>query len=262
MRNDELYHYGVVGMKWGVRRYQRKDGTWTGAGKARRKRTEHHARKKLTSAQKEKIKKAAKIAGISAAAVGAGVGTYFLAKKFGPKALSSMKNVYIKNIKGPDIPRAEAIKQINKNNDLIDYITKSIVQRNPRGSKNFIDGRNMIRDARNANRKLFETKVRTGIQDATNAILRAPNDISIANTKSGSQKIAEFIAKNGDKLAGIGGAAGVGAGATFMNHLVDNAIDRPRAKRNTKRNKKTGENYNYSTAKYADYMFPNPNKKK
>lgn len=28
-----LTHYGVVGMKWGVRRYQRKDGTLTAAGK-------------------------------------------------------------------------------------------------------------------------------------------------------------------------------------------------------------------------------------
>lgn len=33
--NGELYHWGVKGMKWGVRRYQNKDGSLTKAGKKR-----------------------------------------------------------------------------------------------------------------------------------------------------------------------------------------------------------------------------------
>ena len=33
--NNELYHYGVVGMKWGVLKYQNKDGSLTDAGRKR-----------------------------------------------------------------------------------------------------------------------------------------------------------------------------------------------------------------------------------
>lgn len=35
MENNELTHWGVRGMKWGIRRYQNKDGTLTPAGKKR-----------------------------------------------------------------------------------------------------------------------------------------------------------------------------------------------------------------------------------
>ena len=33
--DNHLEHHGIIGMKWGVRRYQNKDGTLTNAGKAR-----------------------------------------------------------------------------------------------------------------------------------------------------------------------------------------------------------------------------------
>lgn len=35
MHSDELYHHGILGQRWGVRRFQNKDGSLTSAGKAR-----------------------------------------------------------------------------------------------------------------------------------------------------------------------------------------------------------------------------------
>lgn len=51
-RNSELYHYGIKGMKWGVRRYQNKDGSLIGSRKKR------HASNKEIEDFKLKVKKA------------------------------------------------------------------------------------------------------------------------------------------------------------------------------------------------------------
>lgn len=48
MENYELYHWGVKGMKWGVRRYRNDDGSLTDAGKRR------YDRDKRENAGKEK----------------------------------------------------------------------------------------------------------------------------------------------------------------------------------------------------------------
>lgn len=61
---NDLTHSGVLGMKHGVRRWQYLDGTWTEAGKARRRKMEGPGKaktaKKVESAKKQSNKDAQK----------------------------------------------------------------------------------------------------------------------------------------------------------------------------------------------------------
>lgn len=95
--SDELYHHGIKGQRWGVRRYQNPDGTLTAAGKVRYNIGEfgQNAKDKVSSAlgsakqaassriqsiDKDKLKKAAIIGGSAIAAAALAYGGYKLAQ--------------------------------------------------------------------------------------------------------------------------------------------------------------------------------------
>ena len=52
---NELYHHGVKGQKWGVRRYQNPDGSLTAAGKRRFKRVVSNEKKQQLHTKRAKF---------------------------------------------------------------------------------------------------------------------------------------------------------------------------------------------------------------
>ena len=88
--SDELYHHGIKGQKWGIRRYQNPDGTLTSAGKQRYAQTGSPGESKSKS---DTIKKVAKTAAIAAGTAALAYGGYKLATSdIGREAINSLRD--------------------------------------------------------------------------------------------------------------------------------------------------------------------------
>ena len=75
---SELYHHGIKGQKWGVRRFQNLDRSYTAAGK-KRYAEKSSGRNGMSDSTKKKLKTAGKVAAVAAGTVLAAYGAY----KFG-----------------------------------------------------------------------------------------------------------------------------------------------------------------------------------
>lgn len=114
IHNGELYHHGTKGMKWGIRRYQNKDGSLTPAGikrynrevqKLKDRETTIKAKEKAKKYQDKLDKKKSELDEREAALKGK------TAKKSAPKATSSSQSG-VKSIK--DMSDAELRAVVNR----------------------------------------------------------------------------------------------------------------------------------------------------
>lgn len=118
IRNNELYHHGIKGQKWGVRRYQNPDGTLTIAGRKRYGdsngesiRTKHNTSKAVKTAL-----------GVGAAAAGTALLAYG-AYKLDQRAVSSISESY------KSVARLYAKSAISSFDDATKYLNNADKER-------------------------------------------------------------------------------------------------------------------------------------
>lgn len=157
--SDELYHHGIKGQKWGVRRYQNEDGSYTPAGKKRYSDGSSGSSSKSGGIDKEKLKKAAKIAAVAAGTGLAAYGAYRFANSDagrnivsgaasrirssaeGAKARKDLiKDSSFKNVRKMDNAELlEKIGRLENEQKYIDLVNKSLTNSSDPAKKAMID---------------------------------------------------------------------------------------------------------------------------
>lgn len=128
---DVLIHYGIPGMKWGVRRFQNKDGTLTDAGKSRRRDTAKQI-SGLNREYKDAVRKLKSYPGYDSA-LNAEVKLARAANKFGSKYYGAPDNVDVDALWNEHVRKNKKLSALKKTSD--DFASKYIFSKTDRESR-------------------------------------------------------------------------------------------------------------------------------
>ena len=143
-RSDEIWHHGIKGMRWGIRRYQNEDGTLTEAGKKRYDAYKtHESLKKRENAERNRLLRsnhrlAREFAGEEHSSFLSDVAREWgLDTKALDKASANRRDYYIANKKSIRKGRKLAKKGVFRQTELKDQLDKLVEKQADYARKNF-----------------------------------------------------------------------------------------------------------------------------
>ena len=192
MEYNELYHHGVKGMKWGVRRYQNKDGSLTSAGKKR-----YDGESGDKSDRNKKIAKRVAAAVVMTATVSAAAAIYAKNQDAVNQIISNVGNKTVSSLKSGS---SKAVNTGKKYMDNVYGIAKKGVKEAPGAAKSY--GKAAIQKVAKGVKEGIKEGIEEAPKKATKAVITGATMMAakrILDSQVGKEEAARIFQANNNK---------------------------------------------------------------
>ena len=207
IRDDELYHHGIKGQKWGVRRFQNEDGSLTaagrkhwGVGKPEKSNVEKKNAERKSSAHKSIDKTALKKAAVIGATVTAATAVGVLASRtYGKetKALEGFLKQYGDTVVHEEGAFSNKINQFEKKVRQEDIgfkeASRMATEMRSQTDRNIVAAREQLRASSKGAKKLSDKSIDTLATKQHFSGALKPTDYLDAFAKQGKESVQKFL---------------------------------------------------------------------